>query len=254
MGAPAIFEKQIEIKLLHPASTEGVTDSGEKHCYLHACRPSAGLICDSIISFCHCCPMPLTLHEPVFYELEIKKSRFLAWVEPVTDSAQAKQRIAELKGRYADARHVCYAFYVQGHSGMSDDGEPSGTAGKPIFNVLNHKKLVNVLAVVVRYFGGVKLGAGGLTRAYGGAISAALEQAQFVEIEQQQQLTLVFPFSLESQIRRVCTQFSVTLENVQYSQAVAASIEVGESACSALRDALCAIDPGNTELIVRKIE
>jgi uncharacterized YigZ family protein len=198
--------------------------------------------------------MPQTLRAPVFNELEIKKSRFLAWVEPVADAAHAKQRIAELRAEYPDARHVCFAFYAQGNSGMSDDGEPSGTAGKPIFNVLNHKKLVNVLAVVVRYFGGIKLGAGGLTRAYGGAISAALELAELVEIEKEEVLILHFPFALESQIRRICSQFNVELADVQYAQAVQANVTVRESIAVELTKALQAIDPGNPQLTVAPLD
>ncbi|MDX1268055.1 MAG: YigZ family protein, partial [Oceanisphaera sp.] len=162
-----------------------------------------------------------TLKAPVFAELEVKKSRFLAWVEPVTDRTEVQERLAQLRRQYSDARHVCFAFYVDGDSGMSDDGEPSGTAGKPIFNVISHKQLVNVLAVVVRYFGGIKLGAGGLVRAYGGAISHALDQAEWVPVETRHVWRFACPFALESDLRRLLERYQLTPESVEYTRIIA---------------------------------
>jgi len=194
--------------------------------------------------------MPVTLKSPIFSELEVKKSRFLTWVEPVNSQAEAKARIQSIRTQYSDARHVCFAFYVQGASGMSDDGEPSGTAGKPMFNVLNHKNLINVIAIIVRYFGGIKLGAGGLSRAYGGAVSQALSNAEYHAVERRWSVKLISPFSLESQIRRVCETHGVQLQNVEYKQHVLVELEVVESVKEAFLADLLSIAPANPEYIV----
>lgn len=192
--------------------------------------------------------MKQTLAAPVQTELVIKKSRFLAWVEPVNDKQQAQQRLAELRQHYADARHLCFAFAAGGDSGMSDDGEPSGTAGKPIFNVLNHKQLDHVLAVVVRYFGGIKLGAGGLVRAYGGAVSQALEQATYIALEAQHRLVLSVPFALENDARRLLDQYGVTAEQVDYGTQVSLVVQLPHSQVEAFTAGCQALAPADPEV------
>ncbi|MFC7341522.1 YigZ family protein [Saccharopolyspora griseoalba] len=113
------------------------------------------------------------------HEIEIKRSRFICALARVTDEERAREFVQQRRKAFHDARHNCSAF-VLGDSGeiqkSSDDGEPAGTAGVPMLEVLKRNELTNVAAVVTRYFGGVKLGAGGLVRAYGGAVSEALEQ------------------------------------------------------------------------------
>ena len=112
-------------------------------------------------------------------EIVINKSRFLGFCIPVASEAAAQEALAQIKKRYYDARHCCYAFRLRegGISRSSDDGEPSGTAGAPILAVLSGAGVENVLCAVVRYFGGVLLGTGGLVRAYGKTASEALEDA-----------------------------------------------------------------------------
>jgi uncharacterized YigZ family protein len=192
--------------------------------------------------------MASTLSAPVYCELEIKKSRFLAWLEPITSQAQAKQKIQEIRHQHADARHVCFAYYVNGSSGLSDDGEPSGTAAKPMFNVIAHNDLINVIAIVVRYFGGVKLGAGGLARAYGGAVSQAMSMAEVILVEQEYLYDLSFDFSLESQVRRVLAPFQVGLEQIEYSDKVTACICVVASIADEVSTQIKSIAPGSTLL------
>lgn len=123
---------------------------------------------------------PATIAEAVEHEIVIKKSRFIARVEPVASIAEADAVIAGVRKRYWDARHNCSAM-VTGLLGdqarSSDDGEPSGTAGIPMLEVLRRRELTDLVAVVTRYFGGVKLGAGGLVRAYSSAVSEALDLA-----------------------------------------------------------------------------
>ena len=126
---------------------------------------------------------PATIAAPVEHEFIIKKSRFIATVEPVTSVEDADAVIARLRKQWWDARHNCSAM-VTGLLGdqarSSDDGEPSGTAGVPMLEVLRRRELTDVVAVVTRYFGGVKLGAGGLVRAYSTAVSEALDLASLV--------------------------------------------------------------------------
>lgn len=110
-------------------------------------------------------------------EIEIKKSKFIGYVYKVDSLSNAKSLILKLKKEHKKATHICYAYKIVGDEYAEkafDDGEPSGTAGKPILNVINKKKLSNVLVVVVRYFGGIKLGAGGLIRAYSKTAASVL--------------------------------------------------------------------------------
>ena len=115
-----------------------------------------------------------------------KGSKFLSFAMPVSDIEEIKEYIADFKKKYYDARHVCYA-YVLGNDGseyrVNDDGEPSGTAGRPIFGQIQSRNLTNVLVVVVRYFGGVLLGTGGLVTAYKEAASDALLQATIIQVD-----------------------------------------------------------------------
>lgn len=196
--------------------------------------------------------MSQTLKAPVHSELEVKKSRFLAWVEPVADRGEAQSRIEAYRQAYPDARHVCFAFYAGGDSGMSDDGEPSGTAGKPIFSVLSHKSLVNVLAVVVRYFGGVKLGAGGLVRAYSGSVSQALESAEWVPVEAWHRLVLDFPFARESDVRRLMAAYGSQPEAIDYGQAVRCEVTLPESQVEDFTAGFQALSPGDPALSLRQ--
>lgn len=132
----------------------------------------------------------VTLRHPLRHEVEINRSRFIACLFRVADEPQARAQIAALRHEFHDARHLPSAFVLgpnRGEQRTSDDGEPAGTSGVPILHALTshicptgHAELSDVLAVVVRYFGGVKLGAGGLVRAYGGTVSAALAEAPLV--------------------------------------------------------------------------
>ena len=118
--------------------------------------------------------MPYTLKTPVHSELLIRKSRFIACVQPIGDRAGAVAVVSALRAQHPGAAHVCWALLAGGQSAAVDDGEPGGTAGRPMMDVLRHQDLDGVLATVVRYFGGVKLGAGGLLRAYTDAVAQAL--------------------------------------------------------------------------------
>ncbi|EHK81519.1 MULTISPECIES: IMPACT family protein [Rhodococcus] len=141
--------------------------------------------------------MPHTLAPgpDVVVETEVKHSRFLAAVRRVDTADAALAFVDEQRRLYPDARHHCWAFVVGDDPSAraersSDDGEPGGTAGIPMLQVLHHRDLVNVAVVVTRWFGGIKLGAGGLVRAYSGAVATALDEAPLVERRQQEKFTL----------------------------------------------------------------
>ncbi|MHC6176961.1 YigZ family protein [Glutamicibacter sp. X7] len=140
-----------------------------------------------------------TIATDVLHEVEIKRSRFITYLRRVSDEPAARELVAELRKSYFDARHHCSAF-VLGADRMvqrsSDDGEPSGTAGIPMLEALTKRDtgqgtdLSDIVAVCVRYFGGIKLGAGGLVRAYSDSVSQALEQAQLLRVQRMHRYTL----------------------------------------------------------------
>lgn len=173
------------------------------------------------------------LATPATAEIEVKKSRFIGLLYPLTTRAEARARLAELRAQHPNAVHVCWVLICDGDSGLDDDGEPSGTAARPIYNVLVHKDLFNVLAVVVRYWGGMKLGAGGLTRAYGQAISEAIKTAELVPVEAMCERRFVLQFADESTLRRYCEQSGVTVLDAQYGDAVTLSLKMKASEAEA---------------------
>ena len=124
-----------------------------------------------------------TIKKPVEAQINIKKSNFIARLYPAKDKKEVKKIIEEVSTRYSDATHNCTAYIVSDSQGYDDNGEPSGTAGKPMMNVLIKNNLSNIVAIVTRYFGGIKLGAGGLVRAYSHSILKAIEEAEIVNME-----------------------------------------------------------------------
>lgn len=170
---------------------------------------------------------------PVEAELEIKKSRFIAFLYPVQERAQLLARVDDLRQTYPDARHHCWAYLVGNpagacSAGMNDDGEPSGTAGKPILNVLQHSGLGDVGIVVVRYFGGVKLGAGGLVRAYSGAAQQVVEAVKITKAVSMFRLRLTLDFSREQILRHWLAENSGEMLEIHYEQKVRAVVAIAE--------------------------
>ncbi|MBR4174234.1 MAG: YigZ family protein [Lachnospiraceae bacterium] len=156
-------------------------------------------------------------------EYEEKKSRFIAHVSPVKDADEAAAFINSIKKQYWDARHNCSAFIV-GERGeltrSSDDGEPSGTAGKPMLELLKSERLTGVCVVVTRYFGGVLLGTGGLIRAYTAAVKAGLENCVIMEKRRGTILTVRGDYSSEGLIRRFFKDNELPLTLCTYSNVV----------------------------------
>jgi uncharacterized YigZ family protein len=179
-----------------------------------------------------------TLSTPVSSELEIRKSRFIAHAIPVADRDAAMAELRRLREENPTATHVCWALLAGGQSGMSDDGEPSGTAGRPILEVLRHHDLDGVLAAVVRYYGGVKLGAGGLVRAYTDAIARVLQDAPRVERIAQALLTVEIAYPDEARVRRWIEQEGYTLADSGYEMEVRLTVSMPVTAVDGARAAL----------------
>lgn len=166
-----------------------------------------------------------TLAQAAEYCYEEKRSRFIAHLFPIASKEDGFAHFANVKQVFPDARHHCWAYLLGDPehaltAGFNDDGEPGGTAGKPMLHVLTQRKVGNVFAVVVRYFGGIKLGAGGLTRAYGQAVSGALDLAELCAVVPHCTLSILADYSLEDRIRNIVKQFDVHIDEVQYSNHV----------------------------------
>lgn len=162
---------------------------------------------------------------------EEKNSEFLTYLHPVTSREEAMAQVEFYRQKYPDAAHVCWA-YVIGNTrqpltqAFSDDGEPSGTAGKPMLHVLTERDVGDALAVVVRYFGGVKLGAGGLVRAYSGAVSTAVNNATLEQVIPRQALRISVDFALEARIRHIVHQHQGSILDVGYTAQVTLHISL----------------------------
>ena len=148
----------------------------------------------------------LTLAAPSEGQITEKRSKFLAFAFPVTTVDEVKELVEAHQKKFYDARHVCYA-YMLGHERLvfraNDNGEPSGTAGKPILGQINSNELTDILIIVVRYFGGVKLGTSGLIQAYKAAAAEAIAAATIIEKTVDEQITIAFEYTLMNQVMRV---------------------------------------------------
>lgn len=173
--------------------------------------------------------MPFTLAAPVHSEIVIKKSRFIGCVQPVADRQAAQVLVAALRAQHPDAVHLCWALLAGGQSAAVDDGEPSGTAGRPMLEVLRHQDLDGVLATVVRYFGGIKLGAGGLVRAYTDSLAQALIDAPKIQRQRMRQLRCVLPYAQEGWLRREIDAAGATLEATEHGTLVALQFSLPEN-------------------------
>ncbi len=173
-------------------------------------------------------------HSSISIEFEEKRSRFISHLVPVQSRVAALEFLQVLKLRYPDARHHCWAYIVGDpvsavEQAFSDDGEPSGTAGKPILNVLQHRAVGDCMAVVVRYFGGIKLGAGGLVRAYSSAASKVIDAADLVEYVAISELHLCCDYDQESLLRRLLDSEQGRVLSVEYSSFVVLKVSLPES-------------------------
>ncbi len=184
---------------------------------------------------------------------EIKRSRFIAHIAHCPDVPQAMAIIEQDKQRYPDARHHCWAYIACPPDSasavrFSDAGEPSGTAGKPILNVLQHSHYGEIICVVSRYFGGIKLGAGGLVRAYSNSTQAAIEQLAIKEVVFRVAIQIHFPYCYESAIRHFLDTYAIPLTGVNYQQQVVFTLELEQANIAEITQQLQNICKGKIEV------
>lgn len=177
-------------------------------------------------------------------ETEVKKSRFIARASKAVSREEALAFVEQARNDFPDARHHCWAYLLgnpasAATAAMNDDGEPSGTAGKPILNVLQHKGVGDVVVVVIRYFGGIKLGAGGLVRAYSGAAEAAMSLLPVEQAVAMQQFMLNMDFAKEQPLRHWLGQHQGVVVTVDYGADVTMDISVPDERVADLK-AFCA--------------
>jgi len=190
--------------------------------------------------------------------LKIKRSEFICTLEPVTTVEGAKDFISAVAGAHRQATHNCWAYRVGERAEMShssDCGEPSGTAGRPMLNVLESNGLTQVAAVVTRYFGGVKLGIRGLIEAYAGAVQAAVDLGPLVRLVRCKSFTVKVPYTFNDTLLHLLTAHRVKILNSDYTDVATHTLEVEESSWSEVQDLLAGyeaggrivLDPGNNE-------
>lgn len=159
------------------------------------------------------------------YEIDIKKSRFIATAIPLSSTDALYQLQAEMQRLHPKASHHCLAYILGAPqspkaAGSSDDGEPSGTAGKPMLNILMHKNLGDIGVVVTRYFGGTKLGAGGLIRAYGASVSELSEHLPTIECVPKVECQIRYPYELEADIQQIVVALVAEELSASYTEMV----------------------------------
>ncbi|UDQ97235.1 YigZ family protein [Lentisphaerota bacterium WC36G] len=163
--------------------------------------------------------------------IEIKNSKFIAILKPFSHTNELNDYLKEAQKLYPKASHYCYAYIIgdphnSKFAGSSDDGEPGGTAGKPMHSVLIKNNLGNVCVIVVRYFGGVKLGAGGLSRAYAKAVGQVVKIAEFIDNVELEQLNIECDFAQEQLVRSIVERFDCQIAQINYSENVKIILQV----------------------------
>ena len=160
-----------------------------------------------------------------------KKSKFFTFVSEVRAKQEAIEHLKKIAKREVGANHNCYAYIIGNPASpddihCSDDGEPSGTAGRPLLNILQHEKIGNVLVVVTRYFGGIKLGSGGLVRAYSNGLKMALAEIELTHYVEKKQLQISFHYQFEGTIRHTCEGYGAVILDATYQQGPTFTLEL----------------------------
>ena len=143
-------------------------------------------------------------------EIIINKSKFITKLIKVENEEEIQNKLEMIKKQYKDATHYCYAYIIGNIKRFNDDGEPGGTAGMPILNVLENKELNNILCVVIRYFGGIKLGAGGLVRAYTNSVTEALNLNEIIELTEGFKINIEFAYDKVKTIDNLLKDYNIT--------------------------------------------
>ena len=189
-----------------------------------------------------------TIKSPTTTEIKVIGSRFLATAHPILTKQDAEQFLAKIRKEFWDATHHCYAYRL-GTDGIqfrfNDDGEPGGSAGRPILGAIDKCGLTDVLVVVTRYFGGTKLGVGGLVRAYSEASELVLSRSEKLVKHVTETLVATFPHSHISNVMHVVSRVGAKIVDITYDEEVHATLDVRISRCEELRSALVNQTNGN---------
>lgn len=170
-----------------------------------------------------------------------KRSKFLAFAHPVETIDEIKDLLTDYKKKYYDARHVCYAYMLgpeRADFRANDDGEPSSTAGKPILGQINSRELTNILVMVIRYFGGVKLGTSGLIVAYREAAAEALSAATVIEKTIEETVTFTFPYMMMNSVMRVVKELNPRIVEQKYDETCIITLAIKRSMAPMLEERL----------------
>ncbi|NBH14733.1 YigZ family protein [Lachnospiraceae bacterium] len=190
-------------------------------------------------------------------EIVVKKSRFIATLKPIDTEEEALAFIAGLKKQYWDARHNCYAFVAGRNQELqrcSDDGEPNGTAGRPMLDVLLREELHNLAVVVTRYFGGTLLGTGGLVRAYQQAVQQGLENSVIIEKRPGRAMTIGTDYNGIGKIQYILAQQEITIMDTLYTEQVELKVMVPLEQSEMLQAAITEGTNGNARFSLGEIE
>lgn len=187
----------------------------------------------------------LTLAAPCEGIYKEKMSKFLSFAFPVDSAKEAKEHIAVATKRYFDARHVCWAYMLgtaRADFLSSDNGEPSGTAGKPILGQINSFGLTNVVIIVVRYFGGIKLGTSGLIAAYREAAREAIQAGQIIECHEMSSVSFTFPYMVMNDVMKLAKNDDIKIIEQQFDNSCSMTLSTRADNMSTLRSKLLSID------------
>ena len=179
-----------------------------------------------------------------------KMSKFISFAIPVNSSDEAKEIVKSYQKKYYDARHVCWAYMIgtdRSEFYSNDNGEPSGTAGKPILGQINSYELTNILIVVIRYFGGIKLGTSGLIVAYKAAAADAIENGEIIECHEQAQLSFTFPYLSMNSVMKLVKDTGVNIISQIFDNDCSMTIETNADDVPPFRNRLVDIDGVNFE-------
>lgn len=174
-----------------------------------------------------------TIMQDAQAEIEKKKSRFIANVYYIENAEEAEEHLKQIRKKYFDARHNCFAYRILEENGVkekqSDDGEPSGTAGAPMLNILQKNNLYNVLIVVTRYFGGTLLGTGGLVRAYSDATIKSLENAKVIIQTKGYLINVVIEYKDLEKFKYYCRMHGIIIVNTVYENNIICTMEISKN-------------------------
>lgn len=184
----------------------------------------------------------LTLEGSAHSEIKIRGSRFIGFANPIKDRGDVEQIISERLKAYYNATHHCYAYVIGFEPSIEmrahDDGEPAGTAGKPILDVIQGMNLTGVICVVTRYFGGIKLGAGGLARAYSQCARETFDASRIVRRYHMDRIRLKFPYSLTGTVMPILSKHDADIRATEYGDDTVLEIQVRQSRSKTLTDSL----------------